>query len=228
MDAASLSQQVYDQLHEKIRSGELRPGARLVNRTLAAEFGTSTIPVREAISRMASEGLLELTPGAGAYVRVPDLNELGELYDIREALEVLAAVEATRLAGDSLGIELRSVCERFKEIANSIDRAGHASATQFSRWLECEEQFHMKIVAASRNRWLVKMVKDLRVISQVFAAHRGAPKMLTQSLAKAALKQHETFLDILEARDVDKARAWMAQHIRSGRESVLAHIASQR
>ena len=113
----TLSQQVYEQLHQKLRAGDLPPGARLVNRTLAAELGTSTIPVREAISRLVSEGVLELTPGAGASVRAPEPNELGELYDVRAALEVLAATEAARFADEHLLAELRGICQRGLEAA---------------------------------------------------------------------------------------------------------------
>lgn len=224
MEPVTLAQRVYDQLHERLRTGSLRPGARLVNRTLAAELGTSTIPVREAISRLVSEGLLEFTPGAGAFVRAADPNELGELYDVREALESLAAAEAARFANDHLIAELGAVCERFRPIAAAIPPDKHASASQFARWLEAEEQFHTRLVAASRNRWLIKAVQEFRVIAHVFAAHRAAPKLLTRSLAEDTLRHHEAFIEILAARDVEQARAWMTAHIRAGRDQVLGHI----
>ncbi|OWK37620.1 GntR family transcriptional regulator [Fimbriiglobus ruber] len=226
MDPKTLSQHVYDQLHRRLRSGDLRPGTRLVNRTVAAELGTSTIPVREAISRLVSEGLLESTPSAGAFVRSPDPNELGELYDVREALEVLAAAEAARFATEHLVTELRGVCDRFRQIATAIPAGKHATRTQFDRWLECEEQFHTRVVAAARNRWLVKVVNEIRVIAQVFSAHRTVPRLLTRVLADSTLLNHEAFLDILTNRDADKARAWMAAHIRSGRDTVLGHFSS--
>lgn len=227
MEEISLSQHAYDQLHERLRSGSLRPGTRLVNRTLAAELGTSTIPVREAIGRLVSEGLLEFTPGAGAFVCTPDVNELGELYDVREALESLAAAEAARFANDHLLAELRAICERFRQIAAAISPARHAGASQFARWLEAEKQFHTRLVAASRNRWLIKMVRELRVIAQVFAAQRSARRLLTRRLAENVLKNHLAFIEILTARDTEKARAWMTTHIRTGRDQVLGYMSSQ-
>lgn len=226
-EPGSLSQHVYDELHRRLRSGELRPGAQLVNRTLAAELGTSTIPVREAIHRIASEGLLELAPGAGAFVRMPQPSELGDLYDVREALEVLAAAQAARFADEYVLAELSGICQQFRDIATAIGRGKHATAAQFQKWLDAEEQFHMRVVAASRNRWLSKVVREVRVISQVFAAQKNVASLLTAVVAKSTLKQHEAFLEILARRDADGARAWMTEHIRGGRAMVLKQIAAQ-
>jgi DNA-binding GntR family transcriptional regulator len=228
VDQVTLSQRVYEQLRRRLCAGSLRPGTRLVNRTLAAELGTSTIPVREAISRLISDGLLELTPGAGAFVRAPDPNELGEIYDVREALEVMAAAEAARFANDHLLADLRGLCDRLRQVAAALPRNQHATRPQFDRWLVCEEQFHTRVVAASRNRWLVKVVNDIRVISQVFAAQREVPRLLTRAIAEDTVGQHEAFVVILANRDVDQARAWMTTHIRSGRDLVLSHMLSSK
>ena len=65
----TLAEKSYDYIREKLSRGELPPGKRLVNRTLADEIGVSVIPVREAIHRLATEGLVEHVPGSGAFVR---------------------------------------------------------------------------------------------------------------------------------------------------------------
>jgi DNA-binding GntR family transcriptional regulator len=224
LKSQTLSQRVYDQLHQRLRTGGLRPGTQLVNRTLAQELGTSTIPVREAIGRLVSEGLLEFVPGAGAFVRSSDPSELSELYDVREALEVLAAAEAARYCNNPLIAELRGICGRFREVASEIPARGHATPALFSQWIECEEKFHTRVVASARNRWLIKIVREVRVISQVFAAQRSAPRLLTRSLAQNVVRSHLAFLDILASRDADKAREWMSNHIRRGRDEILSHI----
>lgn len=224
MQPTTLSQQVYDKLHQRLRSGDLRPGMRLVNRKLAAELGTSTIPVREAIGRLVSEGLLDFTPNAGASVRCPDASELGELYDVREALESLAAAEAVRFADEHVLAELRALCERFRAIVEAIPAGKRAAPAQFHRWLECEERFHTRLASASRNRWLIKVISEVRVIAQAFAAQRRTPKMLTRDAAEDTWRQHLALVEILVRRDADQARAWMSAHIRSGRAMVLGCV----
>lgn len=224
MAQETLSQQVYDQLRTKLRTGGFKPGERLVNRTLAQEFGTSTIPLREAISRLVSDGLLETVPGGGAFVRSPEPSELAELYDIREAIESLAAAEAARYANDHLIADLKAIADRSQEIALSLPLNGGLTIQQLQDWIDAEEAFHARIVEASRNRWLVKVVSDLCLVSQVFAAHRNASEFLTRESATATASSHEEFVSILASRDVDAARAWMAQHIRAGRDAVLAYF----
>lgn len=221
-DGIFLSQHAYEQLHQRLHNGSLRPGSRLVIRALAAELGASTIPVREAIARLASEGLLEFRPGAGAFVRSPDPNELGELYDVQEALEVLAAGEAARFANGHLIAELKGVCEGFRQVAADLVSGQHATLKQLNRWLECEEQFHTRLVAAAHNRWLVKVNREIRILIQAFATHRASPRMLSHDRAQALLRRLEEFLDLLANRDAEKARAWMGKHAQLGRDMVLA------
>ncbi|VTR99887.1 GntR family transcriptional regulator [Tuwongella immobilis] len=238
MENATLSQRVYEQIRQRLRAGTLKPGARLVNRTLAAELGTSTIPVREAISRLISEGLVDATPGGGAFVRTPDPNELAELYDVREVLEVLAAGEATRYVSETMIVEFRGICQQFRQIADAIAESTastevasatakkHATREQLDRWLDVEEAFHTRLVAASRNRWLAKTVQSVRVLSDLFAAQRLVPELLTAEVADATARDHAEFLEILRNRDVDHAKAWMVLHIRTGRATVLGQLAN--
>ena len=89
----------YARLREKLVAGGLAPGQRLVNRSLADEFEVSVIPLREAINRLASEGLVNQIPGTGAFVHSPDGRELQELLIFRESIES-AAAEAARHISD--------------------------------------------------------------------------------------------------------------------------------
>jgi DNA-binding GntR family transcriptional regulator len=148
---------------------------------------------------------------------------------VREVLEALAAAEAARLATPSLIAELEGICDRFRTIAASIPsgRGKHADRARFEQWLRCEEQFHARLIASARNRWLSKVVAELRLISEVFAAHRATPRLLTRPLADGAAEQHVALVKILARHDVEQARSWMARHIRGGRDELLRHMASQ-
>ena len=86
--ATTLKQRAYEYIRRQLLNGELSPGSRLCNRTLAEQIGMSFIPVREAISQLASEGLIEHRPRLGAFVLDPSREQIEELYDFREAWSV--------------------------------------------------------------------------------------------------------------------------------------------
>ena len=90
----SLAEQAYRHIRSKLSNGTFVPGEQLVNRVLATEIGVSVIPVREAINRLATEGLVEHVPGSGAFVRQADGQQLNDLYVLRDAVESCAAGEA--------------------------------------------------------------------------------------------------------------------------------------
>src|SRR5262245_56278227 len=89
-----LSQRVTNEIRDLILNGELAPGERIRQEALAERFGTSRIPVREALRQLESEGLVSLVPNSGASVAKLDLNECLEIYKIRELLEPLALSES--------------------------------------------------------------------------------------------------------------------------------------
>lgn len=222
--APTLTQHVYERLRGQLLSGRLDARQQLVNRVIARELGTSTIPVREAIQRLASEGLVEYVPGAGAFVRQPDRRELAQLYDLREALEPLAAAEAARNIATFELDELQAFCDSWHALAQAIPTRGHASRKQMDEWLDLEERFHAMLAAATRNPWLERMLNGLRLVALVCAAQRGAPSLLTAELARQTCREHEELVQALRERAVEKARTWMAQHIRHGRGVVLEYF----
>ena len=99
----TLSEKTYRNLRGKLLAGELKAGAQLVNRTLAQAMNVSLAPVREAIQRLATEGLVEHVPGAGAFVRKSSPQDLEELYVLREAVESCAAAEAACIGATAAG-----------------------------------------------------------------------------------------------------------------------------
>ena len=86
----NLSQKAYWHIHDKLSAGTLKPGFRLSNRAVAKEVGISFTPVREALNRLVSEGLLEYRAGLGVFVPECSRREIEELYEVREMLECAA------------------------------------------------------------------------------------------------------------------------------------------
>ncbi len=219
----SLSEKAYQHIKQLVFSGELEPGARLVNRKLAAQLGTSFIPVREAISRLASEGVVEQIAGAGAFVRKYDRQEISEIYDVREQFEPFAAEEAARLMTIHELDELSALFSEWEMLAEKIlNQKRGATEADLDRWLEINERFHEVMIIASRNRFLAKIMKDLHVISQCFAAHRGSPKLLSVETVEATIESHAHLLRLLKSHDSAAAREVVHEQLQFGRKHVLS------
>lgn len=222
MSATSLSEKAYHHIRQLVFSGGLAPGERLVNRALAQQLGTSFIPVREAISRLASEGLVEQVAGAGAFVRSFDRQEISEIYDVRELFEPYAAAQAARFLTDHELAELESVLVDWESLgAKIMARKRGATDADLDQWLELNERFHEVMIQASRNRMLSKITKDVNVLSQCFAAHRGSPRLLSKGTVEHTLNSHRRLYQMLEERNSGAAEEQVREQLKFGRESVL-------
>ena len=111
LDNRTLWEQVRDRLREDILAGRLEPGTELSEVALAKDFGTSRGPLREALGRLASEGLVTITPRRGAVVAQLSREEFIDAYQVREALETLAVRLAVPLMSDAEIAHLRELCE---------------------------------------------------------------------------------------------------------------------
>jgi DNA-binding GntR family transcriptional regulator len=187
----------YRQLLDEIRSGTLLPGARLRETDLAARLGISRTPVREAIRQLEADGLVIHMPRQGATIRALDYAEVIELYEMRAVLEGTAARLAARSASD---VELAELAALNAELA--------ATATsQLAQ--ELNRQFHMMLLDAARNRFLIKSISALQKTLLILG-----PTTLTDSTRAAdAVAEHASVLRALSSRDEAAAEAAMRTHI---------------
>lgn len=152
-DHPSLHDRVKDALAQAILSGRLRPGERIVEERLAAEFGVSRNPVREAIRALAAEGLVEVSARRGASVASLTEREARETVEVRALLEGHNARLAAR----------RRDAETLRVIQGILDRGAAAvAAGQFGELPELNRQFHRALAAAGQNRVLGEMLDRLR------------------------------------------------------------------
>ena len=222
MATHSLSEKAYHHIRERVFSGELAPGSQLVNRTLAAEVGTSFIPVREAISRLASEGIVEQVAGAGAFVKQFDRQEISEIYDVRELFEPFAAAEAARLINQHELSELEAILSDWEALGAKISKRKRGAVdADLDRWLELNERFHEIVIAASRNRILSKFTSGVQVLSLCFAAHRGSPKLLSDELVQRTLTSHRRLYRAIETHQSEDASAIVREQLEDGRRAIL-------
>ncbi|EMI18891.1 protein containing GntR [Rhodopirellula maiorica SM1] len=226
----SLAEKSYQYIRGRLQSGDFAPGKRLVNRTLASEIGVSVIPVREAINRLTSEGLVEHVPNAGAYVRQPNRDDLDNLYVLRDALESCAAAEAAKYITEDQLAEFDAILERVKQTSQEIAKQakGYSSRRQLNRWLDDEEAFHELIIEASRNPLLAKVANDNRAVCAVFAAQRSEPQLLTAAIAKRTWKAKSDLVEALRVGDANHARQLMSDQIQQGRKTVTEFLMRKR
>ena len=199
-DNQTLRERVYRHLRDEILSSRVRPGTVLQEVPLAESLGVSRGPLREALSDLAAEGLVTITPRRGAVVTQLTKAEFLEAYQVREALETLGA----RLAVPAISeAELARMDE-------AIARMGEAAQRRdVDLFFDANNAFHGVLMAASRNRKLVE-IHD-RLITQM-GPYRRPSARLRGDLAPS-IAEHRAILDAVRARDVERATALVIQHV---------------
>lgn len=225
MSSVTLTEKTYDNLRKDLISGKLKPGEKLISRTLASRHGVSLAPVREAIGRLAAEGLVDHVPGAGSFVKTMTKQDLYELYILREAIESCAAAEAAGNAHPLQLQELEQLCFKFDQLAKEIN--GKDTVAQImDQWIDAEERFHELLLECSRNSLLAKVCGNYRAQLQIFELQRKQPFILTQEIADQTVQMHRRIADAVKDRDSVLARALMIEHIQIGKQNILAYFAS--
>ncbi|MER9025592.1 GntR family transcriptional regulator [Mesorhizobium sp. M0815] len=146
----SISELVYEQVHEKILSGELQPGKHMNENRLAGSLGVSRASVREALRQLEKDGLIEITKNKGPFVRDVPPEEAWALYDVRASLEALAAELAAKNRTDA---DLRLLAQCLHSSECSIILADAASV------FDNAVNFHRLVAEMSDSQIVLKMLK---------------------------------------------------------------------
>lgn len=200
LENLTLWERVHRHLRDEILANRLPPGSVLGEMALAERLGVSRGPVREALGRLAAEGLVTIRPRRGAVVSALSAREFLEAYQVREALETLAMrLAVPRFSADEL--------ERLQELIDG--QAGYASEGDVDAFFQANAAFHDLIVAASGNEMLLETYRQLM-------GHMG--RYRTRSLAlrgtlKRSVVEHRAMLRAVKARDVERAVRLLGEHI---------------
>jgi len=190
---------VYRHLRMGIRSGAFHPGDRLREAELAAQLNVSRTPIREAIRRLASDGLVEVAPSRGVMFIQLDKQQVRELYALREALEGTAA----RLAAQHASPDEITVMHELLERSSPLDDP--AAIAQTNRI------FHQSIHDAAHNRYLAQALRQLAdSLALLPGTTYEAP-----GRSEAAQQEHLDILAAIEGRDADKAETLARLHIQA-------------
>lgn len=206
-----LRELVFEALRDAIIKGILKPGERLMEVQLAEELGVSRTPVREAIRKLELEDLVVMIPHKGAYVSSISLKDIADVFEIRSALEALAAgLAAERITPEELE-ELERILVKKAEIIEAHD---------LDRLVEIDTRFHECLYQASRNTKLVQIINNL---SEQIHRFRST-SLASPGRMKEALEEHRKIVEAISERNISLAQALAQEHIENAQNSILEAI----
>lgn len=207
---ARAADRAYEAIRAAIADGEFEPGSRLLEEELADRVGVSRTPVREALRRLDSEGVVEFVPNRGAHVAAWEARDLKEIFDLRAVLEGFAARLAARSIDDESLAELAELADEMEELASK------GSGRDLDAIAELNNQFHQVVVDAAGNRLLGQMIAG---IVQVPLVHRTFHRYDDVGLARS-MAHHRELITALEHRDVNWAGTVMRSHVYAARATL--------
>ena len=206
---ANLTVLAYNSIKEYILDGRLDESSRLTEEFLADRLGISKSPIREALNRLETEGLIRIEARRGAYLRRFSMKEIDELYDLREALEVHAVRTAT--VTPVLLAELRESTRRLRRYLKSNDKV---------HYIEEDVRFHAMIARATGSDLLSKELESVQ--NRIWLFRRNTYELSSSN----AVDHHEAIVNALEA-DRDKAQRAMSEHIGHVRRKLIEFLSTQ-
>jgi len=217
----SLVQRAYDHIRTKLSHEELGEDYGLSEPALARELQISRTPVREAIRRLESEGILEQRPRQGTFIRQLDRKELDEIFQLRLLLEPFAAAEAAGKIGRSQLDELEQAANESLRYARLI-RGASSSEERSALWLDHRQvdiAFHEIILAAADNQRISKIVVDARILLKAMSFPETTVSLAVDTLARN-YRQHSRIFRAIRDRDSRGAHDRMYEHLSLGWKSV--------
>jgi len=202
-----LRELVLEAIREAIKNGSLQPRERLMEIQLADELGVSRTPVREALRKLELEGFIVMVPRKGAYVSDLTMKDVADVFEIRAALEGLAAA----LAAERITEEELETMERLL-----VEKGEAINLDDIDKLVEVDTKFHEAMYQASRNERLSAIISNLREQIQRFRL----TSLSVPGRKEDSLKEHRSLLEAIQARDIQLARQLAQEHIENA-ENVL-------
>jgi DNA-binding GntR family transcriptional regulator len=205
----TIAGQVAERLRAEIVAGERPAGSKLRQVEIARRYGVSTTPVREALATLQQEGLVRLHPQRGAVVFLPDVDDLREHYEIRAALEALAAAKVAERFQPGWAEPLLACLEEMRE------------APPAARYIALNQRFHTLLYAHSGCPRLVEMIAALRDASSAYLhIYRAADDFPVERLDA----EHREILAACLARDPERAARAVREHLHHTVEHVAERL----
>ncbi len=205
---SSLRESVYSKIKKRILIGEMKPGTRIVEVTLAESLGVSRTPVREAIRQLEKEGMVTvIEPRRGSYVSDVSVKDMVDILEVRGELEALAAALASERATEEEIMEMERISGLYREAIYDNDT---------ENIIKYDELFHKKIVGASGNKSLIAVSETIQDMAlrfrylyyDDFSRYENMPS------------EHRHILDAIRSKDMNKAKEVAVSHVANLKEFV--------
>jgi DNA-binding GntR family transcriptional regulator len=218
IDHIALSEKVYLILRTKILNDELKFGEQIPIDEIAHQLGVSRTPVKDAVNRLALEGLVEKVPRRGTFVTTLTSQDVVELLDLRLLLELYAAEKVL----ENGRVELL-LAEMEKCMAN-IDRAANNDGPDYDAYLSWNRELHLSLMRLADNNRLLQMYKSLNVHLQVARVHYSHT---IEDVAQTQ-QEHQAIYEAFENGDWERVKKAISIHINNVKTTVLkaleAHV----
>ena len=205
----SVAQRIESALLDDIAAGLIKPGERLDETKLASRFGASRTPVREALSRLSAQGVLETSEGRGVRVAQYSREDLAQMFEAMHEIEALCA----RLVAQRLTLLAKSRLEAAQADCHAAAKAGDLPA-----YLRANEALHFAIYEATGNPYIQQMASDFRRRTGPFRAKKFA----TKADLVASAESHDALLEKIFSADSNDAFDYMRKHMEESFMRVLA------
>ncbi|MDD3706959.1 MAG: GntR family transcriptional regulator [Aminobacterium sp.] len=198
----------YQELRHKIITKQLKPGQRLPEVNIAVQMGVSRTPVREALRRLASEGLVIIIPNSGARLAAPTAREIEDTFLVRDQLETLSIKLAAERIGDR---HLRRLEEAMIEEGRAIEEK------DLEKYLEVNEAFHKAIADASGNKVLSEYVENILARTNAYVVFYDP---FYQLETMPSIDAHREILVALRHHDSEKCVKLLRAHLQDAIEGL--------
>ena len=209
---SSLTDQVYERVRQEIIEAKWRPGQILVEPELAAQYGVSKTPVREALRLLVQADWVVSMPRKGYLVQPLRLGDIGEVFGLRAMIEPILFAEAAGAANPQ-GVEMLRARLQDQRSARSDLRGS----------LEAARLFHLAGAQISRNRRAESILE--RLLAEVSRLHYLMPNVESHINSDVELEAHRAILEAVEARDPDAASALMREHLNEVARTMVSAFA---
>lgn len=207
----NLNDKAYIEIRNKIITGELKPGTRLVDSQLAERYGISRTPVRDAIRKLTEEGLVVSNIKKGYYVFEVTKKDIVEIFEIRLIID---RAVITKLITAIIPSNYEFYIKELQRIEQKLDEGIKQSANEFIKY---DEDFHDSLIRLSNNSRLINMYTDIRIQTKAFRSLTS----LSEERIEKAYRSHKEILKNIENMDLENALKAIENHVEQSRKDAL-------